>query len=71
MKNVSHTDPSLLIKMGPDIGYETRDQLLKRRLRFFLWLIQTELERDRDRDQWVTVYYAEHFTLQRERDRYR
>ena len=31
MKNVSRKDRSLLIKMGQDIGYETRDQLLKRR----------------------------------------
>ena len=31
MKNVLQKDQSQLTKMGPDTGYETRDQLLKRR----------------------------------------
>ena len=29
-----------------------------------LCLIHTELKRDRDKEYWLTVYYAEHFTLQ-------
>ena len=40
-------------------------------LEYLFWLIQTELDRDRDqdRDNWLTVYYAEPFTLQWEWDR--
>ena len=47
------------------------------RLLCVIWLIYTELDRDRDRelyrdrDNWLTVYYAEPFTLQRDRELYR
>ena len=35
------------------------------------WLVQTARkgDRDRDREEWVTIYYAVLFTLQRERER--
>ena len=29
-----------------------------------LWFIQTELKQGQDREEWLTVYYVEHFTLQ-------